>query len=191
VIPRDQLEEIQKGADMNAFRLIAIQSILCLGLLAEQGGASIDGAFGMKFGEVFDKTKSTGKRSLTSGEAVWQFAPSKPFKWFQSYFVLLTPKTGKIYAIWGKGQELESAVVDDQAKVLLAILGKKYGVEGKRMLFSSGTKTIEKGGKTIILKQDGFLKKSLEIRYIHDSLSKQAEKERVELESSKLDDSGL
>lgn len=40
----------------------------------------IEGAFGKKFGEVFDPATAMGKSTLTDGTVMYQFTPEKPYR---------------------------------------------------------------------------------------------------------------
>ena len=83
---------------------------------------AIEGAFGLKLGDIFDSSKAISKSSLTDGTPMYQFRPEKPFRSFSSYYVMITPTTHKIYAIWGIGsvQNTESGK-KEQAIVMQAI----------------------------------------------------------------------
>ncbi len=65
--------------------------------------SKIDGAFGMRLGEVFNPAAAIGESSTTAKETMYEFAPSEPFRSFKRYFLLLTPKTHRIYCIWAIG----------------------------------------------------------------------------------------
>jgi len=61
-------------------------------------------AFGLNIGDKFDINSSIGESSLTDGTLLYLFETNKKFRSFASHFVMLTPKTQRIYAIWGIGQ---------------------------------------------------------------------------------------
>ena len=61
----------------------------------------ISGAFGIQLGEYFNPESAIGTGSLTDGTIMYQFQSEKPFRSFSRYYVLITPKTNKVYSIWG------------------------------------------------------------------------------------------
>lgn len=75
----------------------------------------------------------------------------------------------------------------------MAILVKKYGEMSEQSLMSSiyDSKTISQGDKSVSTKCTGFSDITIDIRYYDHELKTLAEKERIELESDKLDASGL
>jgi hypothetical protein len=50
---------------------------------------------------------------------------------------------------------------------------------------------IDQGDRYVITKVSGFTNVTLDVRYYDNALTKQAEKERLELEAKKVDSSGL
>lgn len=57
-------------------------------------------ALGIKLGQVFDPAEAVGKAVLADGTPMYQFNPKKKFRSFTNYYVLITPKTHKVYAIY-------------------------------------------------------------------------------------------
>jgi len=75
---------------------------------------------------------------------------------------------------------------------------KKYGIQENEVSFdsSTGAKNIDQGNRDVIVKCSGFadmsfVDMSINIRYYDRELKKLAEKERLEIVGSKVDDSGL
>jgi hypothetical protein len=153
----------------------------------------IDGAFGIALGQVFNPSIALGEASLTDGTPMYQFSPTKEFRSFSRYFVLITPETNKVYSIWGLGNVENTPTCEKEQKLVMAILSDKYGNEEKQGLLSDlyDMKMITQGDRTIITKCSGFTDITMEIRYKDSQLQELAENERIKLESKKLDSSGL
>ena len=62
------------------------------------GFAEIEGAFGLKLGEIFDVTKG---KAMPTGE--YEFIAENPLPSFTKYLVAITPKTHKIHSITAVG----------------------------------------------------------------------------------------
>jgi hypothetical protein len=173
-------------------RILLIATLLCFNtkLFSQE---HIEGAFGINLGEEFDTTKAIGKGSLTDGTIMYMFNSSKPFRSFSKYYVLITPKTNKVYGIWAIGDIESDPMCEKEQDLLMSILTKKYGKpENTNSMFSfMDTETIQNGNRTIITKCSGYSDVSIDIRYYDNNLKSIAEKERIELESEKLDASGL
>jgi hypothetical protein len=165
----------------------------CLSVAAEPKIDRIEGAFGLKLGDQFAPEKAVGKAALTDGTPMYQFAPEKPFRSFKRYFVLVTPKTNRIYSIWGIGEFENQPTAEKEQALLLEILKQKYGEKKKEGLMDGllDLRQIDQGDRYVITKVSGFTNVTLDVRYYDNALTKQAEKERLELEAKKVDSSGL
>ena len=150
-------------------------------------------AFGIRLGSNFDVTSSIGSNLLTDGTPMYKFKPENSFRSFSRYYVLITPKTKKVYSIWGIGDIDSDAKCKKEQDLVMAILVKKYGEMDDQGLMSSlyDSKTISQGDKSVSTKCSGFSDVTIDIRYYDHELKTLAEKERIELESEKLDSSGL
>jgi hypothetical protein len=159
----------------------------------DKGQKKITGAFGINLGDKFDFDMKIGAGELTDGTPLHKFYPSKSFRSFENYYVLTTPKTGIVYGIWGIGSMENQSKSKKEQALIMSILEDKYGKADKDGLFSEieGEKRIDQGNRYIIVNIEGFSDVTIDIRYYDSELKKLAEKERVELESSKLDSSGL
>lgn len=153
----------------------------------------ITGAFGIELDQTFNPQEATGKGSLTDGTPMYQFSPKKKFRSFTTYYVLITPKSQKVYSIWAIGKTENDPSCRKEQALVMAILQKKYGKVEKDQLFSSlyDIKQIDQGNRYVLTKCSGFGDVSLDIRYRDKKLEEQAEKERIILESEKVDSSGL
>src|SRR5690606_4685145 len=91
----------------------------------------IVGGFGVGFGDVFMPEKAIGKAELTDGTPMHQFSPQTKFRSFSKYYVLTTPKTNKVYAIWGIGDIENTATCKKEQQLIMSLLTEKYGKEEK------------------------------------------------------------
>jgi hypothetical protein len=160
---------------------------------AEVKTERIEGAFGVKLGDTFDPVKASGKGALTDGTPMYQFTPEKPFRSFKRYFVMITPKTNRIYSIWGIGDFENTPTAQKEQALILEILKQKYGEKKKEGLMDrlSDIKQIDQGDRSVVVKISGMMEVTMDIRYYDEPLRKIAEKERLELEAKKVDSSGL
>jgi len=150
-------------------------------------------AFGQKLGGDFDPSSAIGKTALTDGTPMYEFSPSKTFRSFKRYYVMITPTTHKIYSIWAIGTFENTATAKKEQALLMELLIQKYGEEKKEGIFDamSDVKRIDKGDRDILLKISGFTDVTLDIRYYDRPLEKLAEKERLAIEAKKVDASAL
>jgi len=124
----------------------------------------IIGAFGMKLGDVLNPS-FVPTNSLTDGTPMYNFKPKKCFRGFNNYYVMITPKTRKIYKIWAdcsvefvtadyRGYEISNSsnrlewleknfdlsknnknIGEKEQDVIISILEGKYGKREKEGLF--------------------------------------------------------
>jgi len=153
----------------------------------------IDGAFGKKLGGIFNPAGAIGTSQLTDGTPMYQFSPEKPFRSFTRYYVLITPTTHKIYAIWGIGDVENTETGKKEQTLLTELLEKKYGVTEKRGVMDSllDRNKISHGSRYAMTKVTGIIDVAIEIRYHDGDLEAEAEKERLAIEGKKVDASGL
>lgn len=173
--------------------LLFVCAIFGLGVKAAFASEPIEGAFGQKFGDVFDIEKAISKGALTSGTPMYEFKPDKGFRSFSRYFVLVTPATHKIYSIWGLGKVPNKETGAQEQSLVMQLLSEKYGDIDKAdpMDAFNNIKHITKGSRYVLTKIDGVMDFSIEIRYVDQELEKLAEKERLVIEAKKVDASGL
>ncbi len=170
--------------------------LVLLSLIATQPVAAadpIEGAFGMTLGSEFDTSTAIGKNSLTDGTPMYQFAPESPFRSLSSYYVLITPKTRRIYSIWAIGSFPNDESAKKEQAVIMELLTQKYG-QGKGdnpFMSFADVKQIDQGDRSVLTKVSGFMDATLDLRYYDDTLRELAEKERLEIEASKADARGL
>lgn len=170
-------------------------ALVCLVAFAQNATAAekIEGAFGMKLGEVFEPAKAVGKSELTDGTPMYEFAPEKTFRSFKKYFVLITPKTNRIYSIWGIGSAENTPTAQKEQALIMEILRQKYGEGEKQGIFDAMTDLtrVNQGERQVMVKISGITDVTIDIRYYDAPLTKLAEKERLEIEAKKVDSSSL
>jgi hypothetical protein len=150
----------------------------------------ISSAFGLSLGADFDIKSSTGESSLTDGTPLYLFEASKTFRSFNNYYVLVTPKTQKIYSIWGIGEFENTPSCKKEQALIMAILKSKYGEPNKKSK-KREIQIISQDNREIMTKCSGYSDVTIEIRYTDKALQLIAEDERIVLESEKLDSSAL
>lgn len=174
----------------NACVFVALLGAFTITAQAEE---KIVGAFGMRLGDTFYPESAIGKGALTDGTPMYQFAPKKRFRSFNRYYVMITPKTHRIYSIWAIGPVENTEVGEKEQAVIMTLLERKYGKKEKEGLFDAlmDAKQVDQGNRYAMVKVSGFMDVTIDIRYYDKKLSDLAEKERVALEAEKVDDSGL
>ncbi len=153
----------------------------------------ISGAFGMTLGQKFDPSSAIGRSALTDGTPMYQFDTKRPFRSFNSYYVMISPITKMVYSIWGIGKIESRGKCKKEQALIVEILRGKYGEpedEGMAETLLDAVK-FDHGNRHIIVKCAGFMDDSIEIRYYDRKLEKLAEKERIKIEAKKVDSSVL
>lgn len=150
----------------------------------------LEGAFGMKLGDVF-KGPFKATSSLNDGTPLYEFTPAKPYRAFTRYYVTVTPTTKRISRIWAIGDQESDPKCDAERNVIKAVLEKKYGGKFEDVLFSND-EALKAGTKSVFLKCEGFSPPiSIQAIYRDSSMMALEEKERVEQEATKVDTDGL
>ncbi len=175
---------------MVVFMFITINDMMIKKSYSEE---EITSAFGLKLGDVFEPSQAIGTSSLTDGTPMYRFLPTKKFRSFEDYYVMITPKTHRICSIWGIGPVENTGKCEKEQAVIIELLAKKYGQPEGEGFFDSiyGAKRIDHGNRDITVKCSGFVDSSIEIRYTDRELKELAENERIEKESENIDDSAL
>lgn len=195
--------------DKQSFKSISVLIVVCQ-MFSSTGIAQepITGAFGMTLGSVYDHNSTIDIIGTTDGGQLYQFHPQNKFRSFSRYYIMITPKTDKIYSIWGIGDIVKPEVGKKEQAVLMSILENKYGDSEREELpdSSDNVKQIDQGNRFIIVKLSeenlnvdmeiinlfssskrelsDFSYVKIEIRYYDNALSQLAEKERIDEEAS-------
>lgn len=104
------------------------------------------GFFGINFGSTFHKKNNTPTTKFIN-ELMYEIDPPKKLKYFDKYYVAITPKTNKIYAIYAvKKYKDFLKTIDDYDEIndiLIAKYGKgKYSKGSSSYFFKGGFLTI-------------------------------------------------
>lgn len=153
----------------------------------------IEGAFGVRLGDVFDLSQALGNRELGEDSPMYGFATEKGFRSFKLYYVVVTPTTHRICCIVGTGSLKDRSTAEKEQAVVLELLKEKYGEPFSNRIFRSlgNIATITQGQRYIVTKITGLEHVSIEIRYCDKELMDLAEKERLAAEVEKVDKTAL
>ncbi len=160
---------------------------------AAAGAGEIEGAFGFKFGEVFNTAKAQGMAKITSGEVMYKVKPPLPNAYFDTYLVQITPNTKRIFEIWAIGpvpSESEGKIRRDS---LVKAIEAKYQTK-KGMFDTEFARILHQGDKTVTVKssrQPSGAGYQLELRYKDSALAKEGRGEAVDRNVKNVDSKGL
>lgn len=161
-------------------------ALLAGGVSRAWAEAPIVGAFGAKLGDQFDPKQAIAKLPLPGGGLMYEFTPDKESTIFKKFYVLIAPRTNKIYSVWAVGQAGPSVKVKSDQAELLELLKKKYGESKKEGAFLYPLPDLiryDQGSRSLIVKvHDRGGSYSLDITYLDAKLEKEAERERRDLE---------
>ena len=151
----------------------------------------ITGAFGVKLGQVLSSQMI--KTSAFLGDNKYSFDPEKKFRSFSTYLIEITPKTRKIYSISAMGDMDDDPTCEEEQALIMAIIKKKYGGRIVESSLFFERQIISQGNRSVATTCSGglFDDETLSIKYSDSKLEELAENERIELESSNVDSSGL
>jgi hypothetical protein len=149
--PKNQTQ----AANRSRWTIVAALAMCALSASAQeaatgQGGQpptpnapTIDGAFGLKFGDVFDASKAKliapskwGEVIVGKNQLVYRIDPPKPVAPFEGYYVEVTPTTHKICSVsavfvlqrnHGGAWEPATKEQKEELEVIMTALANKYG----------------------------------------------------------------
>lgn len=154
----------------------------------------ITGAFGIKLGQVID-TESEKYKPLKGGEGefMYTFEPEQRAGNFQVYAVIVTPTSKKVYVVGCssdfKAETEASAKYAAVLKALEGIYGKFEVVDTKLNYGAKSQHKLIVGKRMIIIEQKNGVKNEVSMAYMDLDGVKLSDKERVDIESSKIDPS--
>jgi hypothetical protein len=187
---------------MNTFRAIMFAAAISYSTGHAISGEKIEGAFGLKLGDVFDtataartdtSTISTSGGPFVTETTCWLKleAVPNPHEQFREVYVVITPKTHRIVKIVGRGY---NPAPDDQQQVEKLLKGKyeTIPVEKDSPLkrnIMAWPPVIYQGNRYIEVRQAGTVgiyvgaspTQFIELRYVDQELEKLAAKEAAEL----------
>ncbi|MFW5751758.1 MAG: hypothetical protein ACOCW8_00315 [bacterium] len=173
-------------------KVIIITSLILFPFMVIMAAQKVTGAFGFKFGETFNINDATRTSETKNGLPLYGVTPEKPVKYFKNYFLKITPKSKKIYSIWGIGHYNSNQRCVTDLEVVKALMEKKYGEFNKPDFSFHEIYSFYGDSKIISIKcQNNFSDADLYAIYTDTRLEEVAEKERVEIEAENTDTSGL
>jgi hypothetical protein len=124
----------------------------CLLLFLRPAGAlavdPLDGAFGLKFGDVFVLTGDTPHGVVRTDEharlPAYQFQPAAQNRIFTEYWVYLTPTTHRIYRIVAVGHANNADLAASQQEAAFSVAREKYYGD-----FSTPDRVIVQGTRSV------------------------------------------
>jgi hypothetical protein len=160
--------------------------------IPEPAPEAIDGAFGIKFGEVFDLGKSTGVMTTTLGETLYGVRPPTPNPAFDRYFVEINPKTKTIFHVWAQGKVPSLAEGKIRQDALANTIEAKYQAR-RNIIDSEYARVLMQGQKMVTVKtyrmpDGGYV---IDLKYIDNDMKADAKKEAVTIDSKNVNSKGL
>jgi len=90
----------------------------------------LDGAFGLRFGDVFTPNENTPRGTVRTDEyartQAFRFQPAAPNRLFQEYWVFITPTSHRIYRIVAVGKANNIQLAESQQEAVLTVAREKY-----------------------------------------------------------------
>lgn len=99
---------------------------------------NIKGAFGIKFGDKLDRFKVINKVKTSDGKALYIVKPYKEVKILNNYAIMITPKSKRVYSIWGISDDMDLRECKRKLNIVARILQDKYKIKPINSLFSFG-----------------------------------------------------
>jgi hypothetical protein len=152
----------------------------------------IDGAFGFKFGEVYDKDKALGTVKTTAGDPLYQANPPTKNSSFDVYYVAITPKSDRVYHVWAQGKvgSMDEGVLLQEN--LVKMLEGKYKLR-RGLMDSEDARILMQDDKLITIKAarypDGSYR--VDLKYYDSKLEKKAKEEADSGKKVPADTKGL
>jgi hypothetical protein len=157
----------------------------------KQGIVQIEGAFGIKLGQQVSGSIRTSSKLLDDGTEIYYFSPNN-IEYFEEYWVRKTPLSKKVFSIEAETEYESQRKCEIRFKAIAGLLKRTYG-SGERNDFGGIKAFLIRSPHRFI--QVGCFPKlkgaTLKVVYKDENLEAVVENEAVELEMSKLINSGL
>lgn len=162
------------------------------------GNDAIKGAFGIKFGQVFDsntiQTREFKFHSNPHGkikndaDVIYEFIPSSGYRTFSRYFLYILPVTKKVYRI--QAQSFDEIKASDECleetRLLKSLLIKKYNITDITNITDFGKSIGQEKDDEVLLRKNGVYvmlgcdqTNFLNIDYTHYGMSLLVSQERA------------
>lgn len=157
-----------------ALCLVSISS-----LAQESVVKTIDGAFGVQFGQVVADSMIVSEQKMEDGTPIYEFKPEKRFRDFSKYWVLMSPKGKKVHSIIVRGNFDSDELAKRESDLLLSLLTEKYGKKVDKNMFGF---EVKQDGVSVSVRE---VWNGLQITYRNNAMETEAENERLEIEGGK------
>jgi len=139
---------------MNRF-LLLIAAVLSFGR-ATFAIDALDGAFGLRFGDVFSPGDSGAQGTVRTDEharmPAYRFQPQAQNRHFTEYWVYVTPATHRIYRIVAVGRANNAALAESQQDAILTVARERYlgdfTIRERRVV--QGTRSVSVRAPTVL-----------------------------------------
>ena len=152
---------------------------------------TIKGGFGISLDSPIDKTIINKTIPVEGHTIINIVSPPKPLKFFDSYFVMTTPKTHKVYNISARKTYENSAICDNLLSRLSKILERKYGKMLPLSYSYKGFISRIVRGNNVQIQCQGTRSNTLILSYGSSSMEEVAKEEAAEIMASEMDTSSL
>lgn len=162
-------------------RAVLLLITLSAPLPAAAGSGEIEGAFGLRFGQVLDMSGHPEPDVVATGGLRVAYRPENPYAPLSDYTVTVTPETHRVYEVRGLGQFKSMRRCREELVTLEGVLEKKYVKTSDKVSerfgdipeirFGESSRKIH--GQCV----GGILNKRLVLIYIDEALSEEARRE--------------
>lgn len=178
----------------NKIGIFLLSSIVSINCFADSNISAPKGAFGVNFGDNISKLNVIRTGELTNGEKLYEISAPIPLsEKIESYYVLITPKTNKVFEIWGDKNydNYNREMCNTEKQNLLSILENKYGKSESIGMFNVDDDRMINIGNIVISASCRNLGKNMSLRYADKNLRNQYNEEKKQLLIEKTDASML
>jgi hypothetical protein len=161
--------------------------------LVSATAAKIEGAFGLKLGDVFHPPNDLAGAKQTEREIRYPFTPETANKIFSEYYVFITPTSHRIYRIVALAKYRDGNAGYKVSQAISALLRQKYGEPGKITGSARGEAAIIQNSRSVDMINDasGPDGVTFHVNYEDRDLALEAEEERMAIIIKDVDTTGL
>lgn len=155
----------------------------------ENASKGIEGAFGIKLGQVFDPSSALGVKDMAG--PYYRFKPVGPVAPLNEYFLRITPKTHKVYEIEASWKFRDKAAGINAFSALSSTLEKKYGPLEMASEDNHLFRVRKSDDKILMLTMSDANEGTLQVQYTDIALTVAAGQERREIQAAEAKAGGL